>query len=149
IFGAISSTYSPAPTSTTSYWCRVTDNSNGLKTTDSSTATITVNPALAITTQPANATINLGQSDTLSVSASGGSPITATTPYSYQWYTGNSGDTSHPISGATGNSYTATPANTTSYWVQVSDAANGSAGPGVIASNTATITVKLIIDQQP
>jgi len=121
-----SSTYSPAPTSTTSYWCRV---SNGLVTADSSAATVTVN--LAITTQPATATISNGQSITLSVTANGG-----TTPYSYQWYTGTSGNKTQPISGATGSSYKATPSSRTSYWVLITDVAGGS-----ISSDTATINV--------
>src|SRR5262249_58609735 len=63
------------------------------------------------------------------------------TPYSYQWYTGNSGNTSNQISGATSSSYNAAPASTTSYWVLVTDSANGSAGPATFDSSTATITV--------
>ncbi len=70
-----------------------------------------------IVTQPANQTIGSLQSATLSVTATGTPPLT------YQWYQGQSGDTSTPISGATGSSYT-TPAAlnaTTSYWVAVSN----------------------------
>ncbi len=59
-----------------------------------------------------------------------------TTPLSYQWYRGSTGDTSNPISGATSSSYT-TPKliQTTSYWVAVTNSC-GSAN-----SNTATITM--------
>ena len=60
-----------------------------------------------------------GQRDTLSVIASNG-----TTPYSYQWYVGISGNTTNPISGATSSTFTASPSSTTSYWVRVTDAAN-------------------------
>jgi hypothetical protein len=74
--------------------------------------------------------VNAGQSSTLSVSPVGSGPFT------YQWYQGTSGNTSIPVSGATGSSFT-TPAlsQTTSYWVQVT-------GPnGVENSSTITITV--------
>ena len=65
-----------------------------------SSATITVNPALGIGTQPSGATIDNGQSDLLSVTASNG-----TTPYSYQWYIGASGTTTSPIGGATSSTF--------------------------------------------
>jgi len=66
----------------------------------------------------------------MSVSASG------TTPISYQWHRGSSGDTSNPISGATSSNYT-TPAltQTASYWVRVSNSC------GDANSDTAIITV--------
>jgi hypothetical protein len=78
-------------------------------------------------------TIFTGQTKSLSVSASG------TTPFTYQWYRGNSGDTANPIAGATSSSFT-TPAltETTSYWVKVSGCT-----PAVSAnSNTVTVTVQ-------
>ncbi len=83
-----------------------------------------------ITGQPQDTTVATGGSATLSVTASG------TGPLSYQWYAGTSGDTSNPISGATGASYT-TPGLTATmtFWVRVS-------GPGGSAdSTTATVTV--------
>ena len=95
------------------------------------TFSITINPALGIGTQPASATIDSGQSDTLSVTPSGG-----TGPYTYQWYVGPSGTTTNPIGGATSSTYTATPGSTTQYWVQISDASGAT-----VNSNTATITV--------
>ncbi len=82
----------------------------------------------SITSNPQSATIS-GGSRTLSVTATG------TTPLSYQWYIGTSGNTSSPISGATSSSVTVTPTSTTSYWVRVSNSC-GSAN-----SATATITV--------
>ena len=92
---------------------------------------VVVSVPLSIGTQPASATIDNGQIDTLSVIASNG-----TSPYSYQWYMGSSGNTANPISGATGSSYTASPTSTTSYWVLVSDDAGAT-----VDSSTATITV--------
>lgn len=82
-----------------------------------------------ITGQPGSSTISSGQAVTLSVGASG------TTPFTYQWYIGSSGNTSNPVSGGTGSTLRVTPSTTTSYWVRVSNTC-GSAN-----SNTATLTV--------
>ncbi len=84
----------------------------------------------AISVQPADKSIQSGQTASLSVTASGAGPLT------YQWYQGTSGNTGSPIGGATSSSYT-TPAltATTTYWVRVSN----SCGPA--DSRTATVTV--------
>ncbi|MFI5142495.1 MAG: leucine-rich repeat domain-containing protein [Thermoanaerobaculales bacterium] len=83
----------------------------------------------SITSQPQSQSIQSGQTATLSVVATG------TTPLSYQWYRGSSGDTSHPV-GSNASTFT-TPAltATTSYWVQVSNSC------GHADSATATVTV--------
>ena len=83
----------------------------------------------SFTAQPQSRTITSGQSTTLTVGASG------TTPLSYQWYTGTTGNTGSPVPGGTGSSITVSPASTTNYWVRVSNAC------GSINSNTATVTV--------
>lgn len=127
IAGATSSSYTTPPlTASTSYWVRV---SNGCGAINSTTAIITVCAPASITTNPSNQTINEGQTATLSVLAGGDSP-------QYQWYEGQSGDTSNPISGATAASYTTPPLfGDTSYWVRVSNSC------GTADSSTATITV--------
>lgn len=58
-------------------------------------------------------------------------------PLHYQWFRGSSGNTDHPISGATSPTYT-TPqlSETTTYWVRVNNAC------GAANSVTATITVR-------
>jgi hypothetical protein len=96
------------------------------------TIAIAAPPAAAIATQPSSATINSGQTTTLTVTATGGTPIT------YQWYRGSSGDTSIPV-GTNSASFT-TPAltSTTSYWVNVSNSQNINGQN----SNTATVTVR-------
>lgn len=83
-----------------------------------------------ITTHPVNVSIASGSVTTLSVVASG------TPAPTYQWYVGNSGDTSSPVSSATGSSFT-TPAltTTTSYWVRATNT-GGSAN-----SNTVTVSI--------
>lgn len=84
--------------------------------------------APAITTQPANTSVNVGQTATFTVVASG------TAPLSYQWAMGGTN-----ISGATSASYT-TPATTAgddgdTFAVMVSNSA------GSVTSNTVTLTV--------
>ena len=70
-----------------------------------------------------------GTSASLSVAASGDD-------LTYQWYTGNSGDTANPVAGATGSTLT-TGALTasTNYWAQITNAG------GIADSDTAVITV--------
>ena len=87
-----------------------------------------------ITRQPQSQMIGPGQTALMIVE------VTGTEPFTYQWYQGTTGDTAHPIAGATLPFYT-TPAltNTTSYWVRVS---NGY--PPAADSNTATIAVERV-----
>ncbi|MES2924739.1 MAG: CAP domain-containing protein [Verrucomicrobiota bacterium] len=132
ISGATGNSYTtPALASTTSYWVRVT---NSAATVDSNTATATVitPPVITppvITSQPVAASIVSGSSTTFNVATTGTSPT-------YQWYAGNSGVTTNPISGANSNSFATPPlSSTASYWVRVSNAA------GNADSNTATATV--------
>jgi len=85
----------------------------------------------SITSQSQSQTSASGQTATLSVTAAG------TTPLSYQWYQGVSGDTSHPV-GTNVSSFT-TPVLTaaTSYWVRVSNSC------GHADSATVTVTVRM------
>jgi hypothetical protein len=105
--------------------------SNSAGNITSAQATLTVNSAVvapAITTQPANQTVNAGQTATFSVVASGTAPLT------YQWQKNASA-----ITGATAASYT-TPVTTTAdsgelFRVVVSNSA------GNATSLSATLTV--------
>ena len=83
----------------------------------------------SITSHPASQTIATGATATMTVSATG-------VGLSYQWYAGNSGNTTNAIGGATSNSYT-TPAlfSNKRYWVRVSNATAST------DSSTALITV--------
>jgi hypothetical protein len=126
-----------------------------LQMADAGNYTVTVsNPAGAVTSNPApvllkpqitghpeSGTVNAGSTTELHVTAAG-SP-----PFSYQWYTGASGDTSNPIAGATDESFTTSPlAATISFWVRVTSPA------GTADSNAATITVVVagpVISTQP
>jgi Matrixin. len=65
---------------------------------------------------PQPQTVNVGTSPvTFTVLASGDSPL------QYQWYTGTSGNTNAPISGATSSTFTVKPAVTTGYWVRITN----------------------------
>ena len=98
--------------------------------------------ALAISAQPQSQTVAYGATAALSVTATG------TPPLAYQWYIGDSGNTTKSVENATSSSYT-TPGltATASYWVRVTDAAGG------INSSTATVTVSPadppVITKQP
>ncbi len=85
--------------------------------------------APAITTQPASQEIASGATASLSVAASGDD-------LTYQWYTGNSGDTASPVAGATaGTLDTGALTASTSFWVQLTNAG------GTADSETAVVTV--------
>ena len=85
--------------------------------------------APSITAQPASATITSGGSVQLGVNATG------TTPLSYQWFTGSTGNTASPVPSGTGPTVTVSPASTTNYWVRVSNAC------GNADSATATVSI--------
>jgi len=116
-----------SPSTTTSYWVKVSACTTSV---NSRAATVTVNcaPPSAPTPLASPSSISSGQSSFLSVSPTGSGPFT------YQWYAGNSGDTSNQITGATSSSTSVSPAVTTSYWVKVT----GQCAP---ASNSPATTV--------
>jgi len=119
----------PALTATKSYWVRVS-NECGNVASNATTVTVCIPPGIG--THPAPATINSGQTATLSVTATGSGPFT------YQWYEGASGVTTTPV-GTNSASFT-TPALTATktYWVRVTSSCNGSVS---VNSNAATVTV--------
>ena len=85
--------------------------------------------APSITTQPASQEVASGASASLSVAATGDD-------LSYQWYTGNSGDTAAPVAGATaGTLETGALTTSTNFWVQITNAG------GTADSETAVVTV--------
>jgi len=125
ITGATTASITVNPTATTSYWARVTGTC-GISA-DSAAATVVVCAPTTITGVTPAQWVTLGYSTLLSVSASG-------TNLTYQWYTGNPGDTSHPVTGATSASYAATPQNTTTYWTRVSSTCGTADSAGIVVS---------------
>ena len=87
-----------------------------------------ISPSIA--QQPSGATITSGTTARLSVTAAG------TGPFSYQWYSGASGNTSAPLSGESLATVVVGPSATTSYWVRVT----GQCAPSA-DSSSALVTV--------
>ena len=104
-------------------------------TSTSSAASLTVNTAANITTQPAAHTACEGENHTFSVVATG-------TNISYQWQVSTGGPFTN-ITGATNSSYTITgitnAMNGNQYQVVISSSTSACPAPGV--SNTVTLTV--------
>lgn len=116
----------------TNYWVKVS-NSCGNANSNTATVTVTCDPP-AITGNPNGASIIEGNSAQLTVNATG-------SLLSYQWYTGNSGNTSSPIANSNNKTISVSPTQTTNYWVRVS----GQCGSPV-DSAAATVTVALCDD---
>lgn len=128
---------SAALSSSTSYWVRVSNVANPTGA-DSSTAQVTVNDPVVITQQPLAAPLNSGESANLTLTATGTQPIT------YQWYQGESGDTSTPV-GTNSNQFS-TPSLTvsTTYWARVINVAS----PLGVDSNAVRMTILGIVRQR-
>jgi hypothetical protein len=106
--GTNSTTYTSSYAQTTNVWVRVT---GACGSVNSTTATVSVYPG--IYSQPVDTRVTSGTGATFTVSVDS-SPVT------YQWYQGTSGDTSHPVSGATGATFTSAPLTVaTSFFVRV------------------------------
>jgi YD repeat-containing protein len=129
INNATSSLLYVTPTTTTSYWCRVT--SEGLCPANGPTMTVNVCNPPTITQQPSAMPVRIfaGATSTLSVTASGS--------VTYQWYVGTPGTTTSPIAGATTASINVSPTADTTYWVRVTTS--------VCTTDSAAVTV-LICD---
>lgn len=139
--GGTNSTVNVSPTTTTSYWVRITGSCG---TIDSSGVTVTVTPctppSISTPAQANPTTIPSGNSSQLSVGGSGTATLT------YQWYVGNPSSTASPVAGGTTASISVSPTITTTYWVRVSN------GCGNADSAAVTVTVTCAapnITQQP
>ncbi len=93
----------------------------------------------SITTQPASQEVQSGTAVVLTVAASGDD-------LSYQWFTGNSGDTASPVAGATsGTLTTGALTASTNYWAQITNA-GGSADSDTAVITVAAPSVPLVLD---
>lgn len=88
-------------------------------------------PRPEITEQPAGVAVCEGAEAELTVTVFGLAPI------AYQWYEGESGDTSTPLEGETTDTLQVTPDATTPYWVRVTNPC------GYADSDTALVTVNV------
>lgn len=128
ISGATSAIFeTPQLFQTERYWVRV---QNSLGSEDSATATLTMQQTPVITSQPEGETLNMGDTISSRVSATGNN-------LSYQWYEGFSGDTTTPISVRTSSYFglRAELPGTFRYWVRVSN------DIGSLDSNTIQVQV--------
>src|SRR5271169_4800426 len=132
--GAISSTYTistAAPANAGNYTVTVT---NGAASVTSAVATIAVGSQ--ITSNPASVTILATQTGVFSVAAQGLSPFT------YQWYQIPSGSaTGAAIPGATSNTYTTPPVDSSYNGAQYYATVTDSCGTIPLTSTSATLTV--------
>ncbi|MCU1231254.1 MAG: hypothetical protein JWO97_4138 [Acidobacteria bacterium] len=131
------------PTSTTTYWCRVTG--DAVCATNSASMTVNVCTAPVITQQPTAVPVRIftGASSTLSVTATAGGPIT------YQWYVGSPGVTTTAVAGGTIASVNVSPTTDTSYWVRVTTSVCSVDSAGVTVSMctyNSSVTLPATID---
>ena len=126
---------SGAAMSTGNYQVPVSVAVSGVVATAPLTLTV-VNPVPTFGLQPvASRDVQYGTSTTLTALAS--ISLTANTTLAYQWYQGLSGDTTHPVAGATAPTFVTPPVTAgVSYWVRATSASGTSAD-----STATTITV--------
>ncbi len=123
------------PVSTNYYCAAVTDSSTNSHSTTSPAEPFTVNKAPSATITPAHPTIDSGQSITLTVVPSQGTP-----PYSYQWYTGTGCSQGSEVTGATTSVLSAGPLTSTlKYSVSITDGSTGTPSGSVCASVSGTV----------
>jgi hypothetical protein len=111
IAGATSSALTVTPSATTSYWARATGTCGSVA--NSAAATVTLCSPAAITRQP------IAPSPGNAFTSMGTNVLATGSNLTYQWYRGETGDTSNPVSGATGSTLSAAVSQTTKYWVRV------------------------------
>ncbi len=100
-----------------------------------------------IEAQPQTGVVLIDTAATLTVTASG------TSPFNYQWFRGDSGDTSQPIAGATSSSYTTPPlsgrdGDRIKYWVRVSNSC-GSTNSSTAMKSLGTYSISLGVYPDP
>jgi hypothetical protein len=117
-------------------------NSSGCSASDSVNVTVNSCAAPVFTSYTTGITITLGSSVELNATATASGPVT------YQWYVGNSGDTSTPA--AAGNPINASPTSTTFYWVRATNtscalsADSPTIGIGVVPPSTTNTSLYIV-----
>jgi hypothetical protein len=112
---------------------------------DGSTTPPACNPP-TVTTQPQNKNVSVGAATTLSVVVGG------TGPFTYQWFNGDSGNTSSPVNGANSSSFSLTmnAAGSTKFWVRIGHSCDNATVNSATSTVTATATcAKPSISSQP
>ncbi len=113
---------------------------------DGSTTPPACNPP-TVTTQPQNKTVSVGAATTLGVVVGG------TGPFTYQWFNGDSGNTSSPINGANSSSFSLSMnvAGSSKFWVRIGHSCDNATVNSATATVTATVATcsKPSISTQP
>jgi hypothetical protein len=129
----------PALEKTTQYWVQIS-NTTGLQNSEQVTITVEGGPVqrdFLITRQPANQTIQVNETATLSVRVGpANAQVTMSEPLSYRWYQGARGDTSTPVGEDSSTFVTPNLTRSTTYWAQISNET------GSQNSNAAVVTVE-------
>jgi len=99
----------PSITESRKYWAEITVEPGCTSRTNAYEVNVCVP---TITANPQGSTINSGAQATLSVAANGGT-------LTYEWYRGQSGDTTNKLTGLTTASITVSPTADTTYWARV------------------------------
>lgn len=123
VIGAFFSSVSVSPAANASYWVRVTGQCPPFA--DSSSVTVTVNPASCPAVNPGtpNATVVTGGVQ-LSIGATGGNSFT------YQWFEGPASGSGAPI--GTGSLIVVNPAQSSSYWCRITNQCGNSAESALV-----------------
>jgi peptidoglycan/xylan/chitin deacetylase (PgdA/CDA1 family) len=132
ITGQIASTYTYTATTVPSHtvYVRATDSASTPVTTQSNTASVTVNPAPTVSVSPSTWTMDVGQSKTFTATPADGSG----TYTAYHWYVGGVVQ-----SGATASTFSYSPGTSGSYSITAS--VTDSLGATSAQSSAASVTV--------
>ena len=128
------STLTVSPISTTDYFVRISGTCN---TSTCASTTVTVYPVPSITTQPNPISECMGATNTLSITASGGTPS-----LTYQWYSNvaNNNTSGSLISGATSSIYTPPSSTSGTHYYYCIVSASGNAC-GSTTSNAVSVFI--------
>lgn len=142
VVSATAATFTASPLLSSTYTYRVTDSASSSQCSPADS--VTVSPSLiSPVITPSSATLDVGQSLTLTASPSGG-----TAPYSLQWYSAANCPVGNLVTGASSSSYLASPTSTTTYSVQIMDASQGIPNTAQCSSG-ATVTVNAALAAGP
>jgi hypothetical protein len=134
--GGSSATVMVSPSTSSSYWVRVTGQC--APSADSSSASVTVNPASCPAVNPGTPHASaVSGGFQLSISATGGSSFT------WRWFEGPASGSGTPI--GTGNPLVVNPAQSSSYWCRITNQCGNSAESAVV--NVSVCTAPRIVEQ--
>jgi hypothetical protein len=134
---------SVTPASTSSYWVRVSNDCGASNASDTITVSVTPCTKPRIVVQPSGGDAVIGGSATLFVANVGSTPI------HYNWFEGQTGDVSRPVTNGTGTTLVINPVTASAtYWVRISNDC-GIADSAPVRVNAVSACSAPVITQQP